>query len=83
MLSCNISNYLIKSKRYIIILINFDDDNLDEDNPGPIIHVRRKTSCNRFKQRKASKKEIDEKLMLITWYPTRVWDWCVKKDEKL
>ena len=29
------------------------------------------------------KKRIDKKFMPIVWYPTRVWDWCITKDEKL
>ena len=28
-------------------------------------------------------KKIVKELMLIVWHPTRAWDWCMAKDEKL
>ena len=40
--------------------INLDDVNFDEDDPETIIHVRRMGWRNRFKQRKAFKKDISK-----------------------
>ena len=31
---------------------------------------------------KHAKTKINEELMPIAWHPTRVWDWCMTKDEK-
>ena len=59
-----------------------DEDNFDDDDPEAINHVRLMTWCNRFKQRKACKKEIREELMLVAWHPTRRWDWCVSEDNR-
>ena len=64
--------------------INLDDDNFDEDALETIIHVRLMAWCNRFKQRKACKKDRRRIIEwhLIKWHPTRVWDWCMTKDGK-
>ena len=37
---------------------------------------------NRFKQRKAFKKELSKKIMLEAQHPKKWWDWCVPKDKK-
>lgn len=38
--------------------------------------------CNKYKQQKTLKKEIDRDLMSISWYLERWWDCCVAEDEK-
>ena len=38
--------------------------------------------CNGYKKRKAQKVRIKEELLLITWHPDRVMDWCMSEDEK-
>ena len=35
-----------------------------------------------YKKQKAQKALIKDKLMPITWYPSRWWNWCVPEDEK-
>ena len=62
--------------------INLDDVNFCEDYLETIIHVRFMAGCNRFKQRKAFKKEVNKKLMPIAWHPTRCWCFCMTKDQK-
>ena len=62
--------------------ININDDNFDDDNPEIIIHVRLVPCCNRYKQRKAFKKEISKESMPVAWLPTRWTDWCLSEDEK-
>ena len=27
-------------------------------------------------------KKVNEELLLVTWYPTRAWDWCMSQDGK-
>ena len=41
--------------------INFDDEKFDKDDPETVIHVRLKTWCNSYRQRKACKKDIKKK----------------------
>ena len=57
--------------------INLDDINFDKDDPETIIFVRLMAWHNRFKQRKAFKKEISKELMSVRWQ-----DWCVPEDKK-
>ena len=58
--------------------VNFDDVNFDGDDPEIIIHVRPVAWCNRFKQRKAFKKDISKELLPIAW-----WDgFCQKMKRK-
>ena len=45
--------------------INRGDDNFGEKHPETIIHVRFMAWHNRFKQRKAYKKEISKNLMPV------------------
>ena len=35
-----------------------------------------------YQKRKAQKAKLKEELMLITWHPDCVMDWCMSKDEK-
>ena len=35
-----------------------------------------------YKKRKAQKALIKGELLLISWHPSRYWDWCVSEDEK-
>ena len=62
--------------------INLDDVNFDEDSPETIIHVTIMVQCNRFKQRKVFKIEINKELMSVAWPSTRWWDWCLLENEK-
>ena len=62
--------------------INLDDNNVDEDDPDTIIHVRLLAWHIKFKKGKAFKKELSEKLMPVALHPSRWWDWCVSEDEK-
>ena len=62
--------------------INLDDDNCDEEDSETINHVRFMAWYNRFKQRKACKKQISKDLMPVACHPTRRWDWCMSKDGK-
>ena len=59
--------------------INLDDNNFGDCDPETINHVRLMAWYNRFKQHKAcekkKKKKIDEELLPVAWYATRVWDW--------
>ena len=36
----------------------------------------------RFQERRTLKKELNEELITVAWYPNRLWDWCVSKDEE-
>ena len=45
--------------------INLDDVNFDEGEPETIIYVRLMAWLNRFKQRKAFKKDVSEDLISI------------------
>ena len=55
--------------------INLDDNNFDDCDLETINHVRLMAWYNRFKQHKAcEKKKIDEELLPVAWYATRVWD---------
>ena len=35
-----------------------------------------------YKKRKGQKTKIKKELLLITWYPNRVMNWCFSEDEK-
>ena len=54
-----------------------DDDDDDDDNEDNFFkwYVG-------YKKRKAQKASIKEKLMPISWHPSRYWDWCMSEDEK-
>ena len=62
--------------------IILDDDNFDDYDHEPIIHVRSIAWCNNYKQRKACKKEISKELVHVVWHPTRWRDWYMSEDEK-
>ena len=51
-----------------------DDTKYDEDDPETIIYIRHLAWHNKFEKCKALKKELNEELMLIAWYPRRWWD---------
>ena len=55
--------------------IYLDDANFYEDDPRAIIHFILLALHNKLKQRRSFKKEINKELMLVTWHPTRWWDW--------
>ena len=50
--------------------INFDK-NFDKDDPDTIILLRLSAWHIKFEKRKALKKELNEELMPIAWYPKR------------
>ena len=64
------------------VILNLDDDNFDEDDTEVIIYIRLMDWCNRYKQRKARKKEIRKELMPVACHPTECWDWCMSDDDK-
>ena len=35
-----------------------------------------------YEKPKAQKTSIKEKLLPISWHPSRYWDWCMSGDEK-
>ena len=37
---------------------------------------------NALKQCNAFKLELSKELVLVAWYPTRCWGWCMPEDEK-
>ena len=37
---------------------------------------------NKYKQRKACKKKINDELLTVAWHPKRRWDCCMSEDEK-
>ena len=64
------------------INVNRHSDNFDEDDPETIFLVRLTAWCSRYKQREAYEKKIDKELMPIAWHLARVWDCCMRKNEK-
>ena len=58
------------------------DNNFDEDNPDTIIFIRRLARHIKFGKPKALKKELNKKLMPVTWNPNRWRDWQVSEDEE-
>ena len=63
-------------------VINLDDNNFNEDGREIVIHVKLIAWCIKYRQRKASKKDLSKELMFLSWYATIWWDWCVSDDEK-
>ena len=61
---------------------NLGDVNFNEDDPETLIHVRLMAWRNRFKQRKACKKDIYKGLLSVVSHPTRWWDWCMPQNKK-
>ena len=61
--------------------INLDDTNYNEDDPKTITHVRILARHIKFEKHKALKKESNEGLILITWYPRNWWNFCMTEDE--
>ena len=37
---------------------------------------------NGYKRRKVQKPQTKEELMSIAWHPSRLWKWCIPKDDK-
>ena len=63
-------------------VINLDDNSFNEDGHEIVIHVKLIAWCIKYRQRKASKKDLSKELMFLSWYATIWWDWCVSDDEK-
>ena len=53
--------------------INLDYDNFNKDDPESVLTCQ--TWIDKFKQRKACKKEVTKELMPVAWHPTRCWGW--------
>ena len=62
--------------------VNCDDTDYDEDDPDTIIYVRLLAWHIKFEKSKELKKELSERLLLVAWYPNRLWDWCMSEDKK-
>ena len=58
------------------------DGGLGNDDFDTIKLVKISTWCNKYKQHKAFKKEIDRELMSLAWHLERWWDCCAPQDEK-
>ena len=66
-------------------VINLDDNNFNEDGREIVIHVKLIAWCIKYRQRKASKKDLSKELMFLSWYATMWWNWLcqmVKKKNK-
>ena len=61
--------------------IYLDEEYFDYCDQETINDVRLMGWYNKYKQRKASTKKIDEELLPAAWHPMTVWDWCMTKDE--
>ena len=53
------------------------DDDDDDDDVDEIIEW-----YDGHQKLKVKKSQIKEELVLITWHPSRWWNWCVPEDEK-
>ena len=62
--------------------VNLDDTNDDGDEPRTVIDVRLLAWHSKFEKCKWLKKDCSKELMLVTWHPLGLWDWCLPKDEK-
>ena len=58
------------------------DNNIDEDDPDTVIHIRLLAWHIRFEKRKALTKMISEALIPIAWHPKRWWNFCMSEDVK-
>ena len=67
---CNEMGILIIDCNKIIL----DDTNYDEVNPEIVIHIRRLDWYVKLEKCKALKKELNEELMLVAYYPKRWWN---------
>ena len=56
------------------------DNNIDEDYPDTVIHIRLLAWHIRFEKCKAYKKMISEELIPIAWHPKRWWNFCMSED---
>ena len=59
------------SNSVILGNINLDDEHFDYCDSETINHVRLMSWYDKYKQRKVSKKEVDEELPPVAWYPKR------------
>ena len=58
------------------------DNNFDDYDPDTIILIRLLAWYSKFKKSKALKKELNEELMLVAWYPRIWWNFCMSDDKK-
>ena len=63
-------------------VINLDDNNFNEDGREIVIHVKLIAWCIKYRQRKASKKDLSKELMFLSWYATIWWDWLCQMMKK-
>ena len=52
------------------------DNSFDDDDPDTILLIRLLAWHIKCKKSKTLKKELNEELMLVAWYPRRVWNIC-------
>ena len=62
--------------------IKLDDTYYNEEDPETLIHIRLLTWYIQFEKRKALKKKLNEKLILVEWHPRRWWSFCMPENEK-
>ena len=62
--------------------INLDDTNYIEHEHETIIHIRLLVWHIKFEKPKVLKEDLNEKLVLITWYPKKWWNFCMWEDLK-
>ena len=58
---------------------NNHDNNFDDDDPDTILFIRLLAWHSKCKKFKTLKKELNEELILVAWYPRRVWNFCVSE----
>ena len=63
-------------------VINLDDNNFNEDGREIVIHVKLIAWCIKYRQRKASKKDLSKELMFLSWYATMWWNWLCQMMKK-
>ena len=63
-------------------VINLDDNNFNEDGREIVIHVKLIAWCIKYRQRKASKKDLSKELMFLSWYATMWWNWLCQMMQK-
>ena len=64
-------------------VINLDDNNFNEDGREIVIHVKLIAWCIKYRQRKASKKDLSKELMFLSWYATMWWNWLCQMMKKM
>ena len=66
-----LKNFLLLSMQIIIY------SNFIEHEHETIIHIRLLVWHIKFEKPKVLKEDLNEKLVLITWYPKKWWNFCM------